>query len=313
MLKDLESVEKRLDKARKASKGGDKEREARRRCCEALEAALDTGQPATRCPSSSTRTTCAPARSSGSHAQAHVLRVQREGGAAGQGTPIRWWRRCASTRPKRGVPVVVISAAIEAEIMPAPRGGARATSSPASAARAGPHTLIRTGYAMLDLITYFTAGEKEVRAWTIQPGTKAPGAAGKIHTDFERGFIRAEVMALRRLVTRLKGEARRQDRRQAAPRGQGVRRAGRRRDALPLQRREDAHASALAGFIARHARPTCEAVIIDAGRGYSGRFSKRMVELGFAYTPSRTSTIASGGAPYRGQIMHFVRGDRATR
>jgi predicted nicotinamide N-methyase len=76
---------------------------------------------------------------------------------------------------------------------------------------------------------------------------------------------------------------------------------------------EDAHASALAGFIARHARPTCEAVIIDAGRGYSGRFSKRMVELGFAYTPSRTSTIASGGAPYRGQIMHFVRGHSAAR
>jgi ribosome-binding ATPase YchF (GTP1/OBG family) len=48
---------------------------------------------------------------------------------------------------------------------------------------------------MLDMITYFTCGEKEVRAWTISRGTKAPGAAGKIHTDFERGFIRAEVMA----------------------------------------------------------------------------------------------------------------------
>ena len=59
----------------------------------------------------------------------------------------------------------------------------------------GLHTLIRTGYSMLDMITYFTCGEKEVRAWTISRGTKAPGAAGKIHTDFERGFIRAEVMA----------------------------------------------------------------------------------------------------------------------
>nr|HMN68652.1 redox-regulated ATPase YchF [Bdellovibrionales bacterium] len=56
----------------------------------------------------------------------------------------------------------------------------------------GLNRLIREGYALLNLITYFTAGEKEVRAWTIRKGTKAPGAAGVIHTDFERGFIRAE-------------------------------------------------------------------------------------------------------------------------
>ena len=54
--------------------------------------------------------------------------------------------------------------------------------------------MIRTGYRMLDLITYFTAGKVEVRAWTIKRGTRAPQAAGKIHTDFERGFIRAEVI-----------------------------------------------------------------------------------------------------------------------
>ena len=55
--------------------------------------------------------------------------------------------------------------------------------------------LIRRAYSLLDLITYFTAGKQEVRAWTIQRGTLAPGAAGKIHSDIERGFIRAEVMA----------------------------------------------------------------------------------------------------------------------
>ncbi len=59
----------------------------------------------------------------------------------------------------------------------------------------GLHRLIRESYKLLDLITYFTAGEKEVRAWTIRRGTKAPGAAGVIHTDFERGFIRAETYA----------------------------------------------------------------------------------------------------------------------
>ena len=60
--------------------------------------------------------------------------------------------------------------------------------------------MIRTGYATLDLITYFTAGDPEVHAWTIARGTKAPQAAGKIHSDFERGFIRAEVVHWKDLV-----------------------------------------------------------------------------------------------------------------
>lgn len=64
----------------------------------------------------------------------------------------------------------------------------------------GLHRLIRAGYKLLDLITFFTAGPKECRAWTITKGTKAPQAAGKIHSDFERGFIRAEVMAYDDLV-----------------------------------------------------------------------------------------------------------------
>src|SRR5262249_47709518 len=58
----------------------------------------------------------------------------------------------------------------------------------------GLNKLVRAGYTLLGLITYFTAGETECRAWTIHKGTKAPGAAGVIHTDFERGFIKAEVM-----------------------------------------------------------------------------------------------------------------------
>lgn len=60
--------------------------------------------------------------------------------------------------------------------------------------------LIRSSYRLLGLISYLTAGPKEVRAWTITEGTKAPGAAGKIHTDFERGFIRAEVVAFDTLM-----------------------------------------------------------------------------------------------------------------
>jgi ribosome-binding ATPase len=61
--------------------------------------------------------------------------------------------------------------------------------------------MIRAGYKLLELITYFTSGEKETRAWTIRRGTKAPQAAGVIHSDFERGFIRAEVMNCSDLIS----------------------------------------------------------------------------------------------------------------
>src|SRR5690606_29706846 len=65
----------------------------------------------------------------------------------------------------------------------------------------GLERVIRTGFRLLGLITFFTAGEREVRAWTIRQGTKAPQAAGVIHTDFERGFIRAEVISYEDLVS----------------------------------------------------------------------------------------------------------------
>ena len=61
--------------------------------------------------------------------------------------------------------------------------------------------VIRAGYALLDLLTFFTAGEREVRAWTVKSGSTAPQAAGRIHTDFERGFIRAEVTAFEDFVS----------------------------------------------------------------------------------------------------------------
>ena len=67
-------------------------------------------------------------------------------------------------------------------------------------AESGLNKLIKASYRLLGLITFFTAGEPEVRAWTITQGTKAPQAAGKIHTDFERGFIRAEVVSYHDLI-----------------------------------------------------------------------------------------------------------------
>ena len=72
-------------------------------------------------------------------------------------------------------------------------------------AEPGLDRLIRAGYALLDLVTFFTAGPKEVRAWTVQRGTRAPQAAGAIHTDFEKGFIRAQTIAYDDFI-RLSGE-----------------------------------------------------------------------------------------------------------
>ncbi|QPC88435.1 redox-regulated ATPase YchF [Mesorhizobium sp. NBSH29] len=105
----------------------------------------------------------------------------------------------------QGAHSVTISAAIEAEVAQLPDEEANEFLAEMGLEEPGLDRLIRSGYALLDLITYFTAGPKETRAWTIERGTKAPQAAGVIHTDFERGFIRAQTIAYEDFV-RLGGE-----------------------------------------------------------------------------------------------------------
>lgn len=100
-----------------------------------------------------------------------------------------------------GAEVIVVCAKIEAELSELEEEDKREFLADLGLQEAGLDKLIRAGYALLGLITYFTAGVQEVRAWTIIDGTKAPQAAGKIHTDFERGFIRAEVVAYHDLVS----------------------------------------------------------------------------------------------------------------
>ena len=90
---------------------------------------------------------------------------------------------------------MVISAAIEAEVAQLPDEEAHEFLEAMGLEEPGLDRLIRAGYDLLHLITYFTAGPKETRAWTISRGTRAPQAAGVIHTDFERGFIRAQTIA----------------------------------------------------------------------------------------------------------------------
>ena len=101
-------------------------------------------------------------------------------------------RELASGENARVVPVC---AAIEAEVMQLDREDRQEFLAALGLKESGLAGVIRAGYALLNLLTFFTAGEKEVRAWTVTEGATAPNAAGRIHTDFERGFIRAEVTA----------------------------------------------------------------------------------------------------------------------
>lgn len=96
---------------------------------------------------------------------------------------------------KQGAKTVVISAAIEAEVAQLADEEAKEYLEAMGLEEPGLDRLIRAGYDLLNLITYFTAGPKETRAWTVEKGSKAPQAAGVIHTDFERGFIRAQTIA----------------------------------------------------------------------------------------------------------------------
>ena len=111
----------------------------------------------------------------------------------------------AKMAQEQGAQSVIISAAIEAEVSQLPDEDAQLFLGEMGLEEPGLDRLIRAGYSLLDLITYFTAGPKETRAWTVHRGAKAPQAAGVIHTDFERGFIRAQTIAFNDYIT-YKGE-----------------------------------------------------------------------------------------------------------
>ena len=105
-------------------------------------------------------------------------------------------RRLADYAAGRGAAVVVISAAIEAELAQLADTSERAEYLAAlGLEEAGLDRVVRAGYTLLDLITFLTVGPKEAHAWTVERGTKAPQAAGRIHSDFEKGFIRAETIS----------------------------------------------------------------------------------------------------------------------
>jgi GTP-binding protein YchF len=122
---------------------------------------------------------------------ANVAEKQLAQAVAGKDPHVEALRKVAE---KEKAPVVVISAAAEAEIATLPKEEQPEFLASLGLDEPGLNKVVRTGYELLGLITFFTAGETEVRAWTIEKGTKAPQAAGTIHTDFERGFIKAEII-----------------------------------------------------------------------------------------------------------------------
>ncbi|CAN5376385.1 hypothetical protein BH10PSE10_BH10PSE10_12390 [soil metagenome] len=203
MLADLDSLEKRVDNLGKKAKGGDKDAKEQLDLVERSLKLLRDGKPARvleRKPEE--ERTFRMLGLLTSKPVLYVCNVEEGAAAAGNG----FSQAVFEHAKKEGAVAVVISAKIESEIATLSRAERVDFLETLGLEEAGLDRLIRAGYELLHLITYFTVGPKEARAWTITQGTKAPAAAGVIHTDFEKGFIRAETIAYDDYVT-LGGEA----------------------------------------------------------------------------------------------------------
>jgi GTP-binding protein YchF len=199
VLRDLQTVEQRLDKARKAAKGGNKDEIKMVAALEKILGPMEDGELARKIEvDEDERALIAELNLLTSKPAMYAANVSEDQLTAGLDDPIV--APLATMAAAEGAETVVLSAQIEAEIIALDAEERAEFLEALGLQEAGLNRLIRKAYTLLDLITYFTAGEKEVRAWTIHRGTMAPGAAGKIHTDFERGFIRAEVVPWDTLV-----------------------------------------------------------------------------------------------------------------
>jgi ribosome-binding ATPase len=193
MLADLESLERRVPNLVKKAQQGDKEAKIE---ASVLSQALDLLQNSK--PARLTRPKDAEEAKALARAQLltgkpvlYVCNVDEGDAAQGNALSKRVFEKAAA----EGAQAVVISAAIEAEIATLPTDDRDAFLADLGLQETGLNRMIHAAYALLGLITFYTAGPKESRAWTVHKGAKAPEAAGEIHTDFERGFIRAETIA----------------------------------------------------------------------------------------------------------------------
>ncbi|MDD5578126.1 MAG: redox-regulated ATPase YchF [Methylobacter sp.] len=200
-LADMSSVEKALLRATKASKSGNKEELAKKQLLEKVFQQLDKGEPVralslTDDEKASIKELCLLTIKP----TMYIANVQDDGF---DNNPLL--DKVRELADKEGAIVVPICAAIEAEIAQLDEDEKKEFLDDLGLEEPGLNRVVRAGYTLLNLATYFTAGVKEVRAWTISLGATAPQAAGVIHTDFERGFIRAEVISYQDFITH-KGE-----------------------------------------------------------------------------------------------------------
>lgn len=202
MLADLESLEKRIPNLEKKIRANDKEAKAQLDLVGRALELLREGKPARLLDvKDDEKKTFKGLQLLTSKPTLYVCNVDEGSSATGN----KYSETVKARAEAEGAECVVISAKIEAELSQLEAEERAEYLAELELEEPGLDRLIRAGYTLLDLITYFTSGPKETRAWTIAKGTKAPQAAGVIHTDFEKGFIRAETISYEDFVT-LKGE-----------------------------------------------------------------------------------------------------------
>ena len=204
MLADLDSITKQADNLAKKAKGGDKEFKAQLDIALKIKAVLEEGKPARTIKAENEEEARAVKifQMMTSKPIMYVCNVNEEDAGTGN----EWTKKVEAMARAQGALSVVISAAIESEIAQLEtQEEKKEFFDTIGLAEPGLNKIIRAGYEILGLQTYFTVGPKEARAWTVRKGAKGPEAAGAIHSDFEKGYIRAEVMSYEDFVT-LKSE-----------------------------------------------------------------------------------------------------------
>lgn len=200
-LKDADTVAKRLDKARKQSKGGDQKERVAAAVCERLAKHLDEGKPARSCAleSETERDIVMELQLLTFKPTFYVANVDE--GSVANLSENPHYQALVKYAEAEGSKVVAICAALEAQIAELDPEDRPEFLLSAGLSEPGLNSVIQTGYELLGLYTFLTVGKKECRAWTVRKGSTAPQAAGVIHTDFERGFIKAEVIWWEDLLT----------------------------------------------------------------------------------------------------------------
>ena len=200
-LADLDSIEKRLDRVARTAKSGNKEAIAEVSVLEKIKVSLEEAAPARQIELTEDELLLIKELNLLTLKPTLYVANVSEDEAATAYEDNEYVQKVKDYAQKENAGVVVISAEVEAEIAELDEEEAKEFLSDLGLSESGLHKLIKAAFSLLGLMTFLTAGEDECRAWTIKVGTKAPQAAGKIHSDIERGFIRAEIVSFDDLVS----------------------------------------------------------------------------------------------------------------